>query len=174
VITRRLPLAAAFALLFMLPLDAATAEPDPEVARLGQRLQSIETDPQRNAFAAYERLQARQALQALESAKRKQRPQALQVAKIRIETAEIASRTEFCWSKPAAAMPSAPGPSPSGCGWRPRSRPRKPRGCAKPSKRRRVIVKRRRVCSIPSPVTKRKSSVWRASARPNWPAVRRN
>jgi hypothetical protein len=94
VIAYRLSLVAAFGLLFMLPLDAAAAEPDPEVARLGQRLQAIETDPQRNAFAAYERLQARQALQALEVAKRKLRPQALQIAKIRVETAEMASRTE--------------------------------------------------------------------------------
>ena len=96
---RRLLSNSAFGRLLTLFLAMATAavtaaEPDPEVARLGQRLQAIQTDPQRNAFAAYERLQARQALQALEAAKRKQRPQALQIAKIRIETAEIASRTE--------------------------------------------------------------------------------
>jgi hypothetical protein len=83
------------ALLLTLPVFTATAaEPDPDVARLGQRLQAIDTDPQRTAYAAYERLQARQALQSLQAAKRKQRPQALQIAKIRVEAAEIASRTE--------------------------------------------------------------------------------
>ena len=83
------------ALLLVLPLAAVrAAEPDPDVARLSQRLQAIDTDPQRNAFAAYERLQARQAVQALQTAKRKQKPQALQVAKIRVETAEIAAGTE--------------------------------------------------------------------------------
>ena len=92
---RHLPLAAALALMLMsLCTTVIAAEPDPEVARLGQRLLSIDSDPQRNAFAAYERLQARQAVQALATAKRKQRPLALQIAKIRIEAAEIASRTE--------------------------------------------------------------------------------
>lgn len=73
---------------------AQAAEPDQDVVRLGQRLQAIDTDPQRNPFAAYERLQARQAVQALQDAKRKQKPQALQIAKIRVETAELAARTE--------------------------------------------------------------------------------
>ncbi len=94
---RHFPFAAALALALMLMslcTTAIAADPDPEVARLGQRLLSIDSDPQRNAFAAYERLQARQAVQALATAKRKQRPLALQIAKIRIEAAEIASRTE--------------------------------------------------------------------------------
>ncbi|MFZ5638480.1 MAG: hypothetical protein ACOY82_18030 [Pseudomonadota bacterium] len=82
------------ALLFALPALAPAQERDPDVARLGQRLQAIDTDPERNAYAAYERLQARQAVQDLQSAKRKQRPLILQVAKIRVEAAEIASRTE--------------------------------------------------------------------------------
>lgn len=90
----RMFLAAAFALILALSFSVAAAEPDPDTVRLGQRLQAIDTDPQRNAFAAYERLQARQALQALGAAKRKLRPQALQIAKIRVEAAEIASRTE--------------------------------------------------------------------------------
>jgi uncharacterized protein involved in type VI secretion and phage assembly len=80
--------------LMSLPSWVVAVEPDPDVARLGQRLHVIDTDPQRNAFAAYERLQARQAVQALQAAKRKQRPQALQIARIRVETAEIAARTE--------------------------------------------------------------------------------
>jgi hypothetical protein len=95
VIHHRISLVAALVLMLALPCVAAAAEPDPELVGLGQRLQAIDTDPQRNAFAAYERLQARQALQALEAAKRKQRPQALQIAKIRVEAAEIASRTEL-------------------------------------------------------------------------------
>jgi hypothetical protein len=78
-----------------LPWAAATAaEPDPDVVRLGQRLQAIDTDPTRNTFAAYERLQARQAVQTLQTAKRKQRPLALQIARIRVETAERAAGTE--------------------------------------------------------------------------------
>lgn len=82
-------------LLLALPFAAVRAAgPDPDVARLSQRLQTIDTDPQRNAFAAYERLQARQAVQALQAAKRKQKPLALLIARIRVETAEIAARTE--------------------------------------------------------------------------------
>ena len=92
---RRFATAPALVLAWMLPFATAmAAEPDPDVVRVGQRLQAIDTDPQRNAFAAYERLQARQALQALQVAKRKLRPQVLQIAKLRIEAAEIASRTE--------------------------------------------------------------------------------
>jgi hypothetical protein len=81
-------------LLLALPFIAPAQDRDPEATRLGQRLQAIDLDPERNAFAAYERLQARQAVQALIVAKRKQRPQALQIARIRVETAEIAVGTE--------------------------------------------------------------------------------
>ncbi len=91
----RASMATLLALSFGLSLAVVqAAEPDPEAVRLGQRLQTIDIDPQRNGFAAYERLQARQAVQALQTAKRKQKPQALQIARIRVETAEIASRTE--------------------------------------------------------------------------------
>lgn len=72
----------------------SAAEPDPDVVALAQRLQAIDTDARRNAFAAYERLQARTAVQALQDAKRKQRPLMLQIARMRVETAEIAARTE--------------------------------------------------------------------------------
>ena len=89
------PIIATLALSLVLPFAAVrAAEPDPELVRLGQRLQAIDTDPQQNAFAAYERLQARQALQTLQTAKRKQKPQALQIARIRVDTAEMAARTE--------------------------------------------------------------------------------
>lgn len=84
--------------LFLLALAASApmqaAGPDPDAVPLAQRLQAIDTDPARNAHAAYERLQARQAVQALVAAKRKQRPMALRIARIRVETAEIASATE--------------------------------------------------------------------------------
>jgi hypothetical protein len=82
------------AFLLSLTFVANAAESDAEIERLGQRLRAIDVDPQRNIFAAYERLQARQALQALQAAKRRQRPQALEVAKIRVESAEIAARAE--------------------------------------------------------------------------------
>lgn len=89
------PIIATLALSLVLPFATVrAAEPDPELVRLGQRLQAIDTDPQQNAFAAYERLQARQALQILQTAKRKQKPQALQIARIRVDTAEMAARTE--------------------------------------------------------------------------------
>ncbi len=89
------PIIATLALSLVLPFATVrAAEPDPELVRLGQRLQAIDTDPQQNAFAAYERLQARQALQTLQTAKRKQKPQALQIARIRVDTAEMAARTE--------------------------------------------------------------------------------
>ncbi len=84
-----------FLVLSLLPVVLPrAAEPDPDVARLSQRMQTIDQNPQHNPFAAYERLQARQAIQALQAARRKQRPQALAVAKLRVETAEIAARTE--------------------------------------------------------------------------------
>jgi hypothetical protein len=86
-----LPLALALSLVLS---SAVARAADPDADRLGQRLQAIDTDPQRNAFAAYERLQARQSVQALRTAKRKQRPLALQIARIRVETAELAAGTE--------------------------------------------------------------------------------
>lgn len=76
------------------PVAASAAGPDPEVVALTRRLQALDTDPQRNPFAAYERLQARQALQQLDGAKRKLRLLALEIARMRVETAEIAARTE--------------------------------------------------------------------------------
>jgi hypothetical protein len=83
----------ALALLFaLLPAPASAADPDAD--RLAQRLQGIDTDPVLNAHAAYERLQARQAIQDLRTARRKQRPQALAIARLRVETADIAARAE--------------------------------------------------------------------------------
>jgi hypothetical protein len=82
----------ACALLAALPLHAAD---DPDVLRLGQRLQAIDADAAASGLAPYERLQARHALDALAQARGKQRPEILQVAEWRVETAEIATRTEL-------------------------------------------------------------------------------
>lgn len=68
---------------------------NPDVDRLSQRMRAIEADPQRSNFANYERLQARQALEALDTARANQRDAALRVAEWRVETAEIAVRTEL-------------------------------------------------------------------------------
>ncbi|WP_143703891.1 MULTISPECIES: hypothetical protein [Luteimonas] len=62
--------------------------------QLQQRLQAIDADPDTAGLAAYERLQARQAVSALAEVRSSQRASALQVAQWRVETAEIASRTE--------------------------------------------------------------------------------
>ncbi len=65
-----------------------------EHARLAQRMQQIDLDPERNTLAAYERLQARQALDALAAARGRSRADAQQVADWRVETAELATATE--------------------------------------------------------------------------------
>ena len=86
------------ALLFMLVLLAAPqarAAEDSEAALLDQRLVAIDADASANGLAPLERLQARQAVQALATARARQRPGALRVAQWRVETAEIATRTEL-------------------------------------------------------------------------------
>lgn len=83
----------AFALALAAP-SAALAQDAPDADRLAARLQAIEADPALNNFANFERLQARQALEALREARSSQRSAALQVAQWRVETAEIAARTE--------------------------------------------------------------------------------
>ncbi|HST45356.1 MAG TPA: hypothetical protein VLK29_09050 [Luteimonas sp.] len=84
--------ASVLALGLAVSLSAPAAE-NPDHLRLSQRLQAVETDPTRNALAAYERLQARQALDALAAARGRSRPDALQVAEWRVETAELAAAT---------------------------------------------------------------------------------
>lgn len=83
-------------LLMFLATPAVHAQADPagEVAVLQQRLQAIDADPETAGAAAYERLQARQALTALAGARSSQRASALQIAQWRVETAELAARTE--------------------------------------------------------------------------------
>lgn len=85
----------AFALALLLPL-AAAAQPMPEgdAQILQQRLQAIDSNPDTAGTAAYERLQARQSLVSLANARSSQRAAALQIAQWRVETAELAARTE--------------------------------------------------------------------------------
>lgn len=88
----RLRLAACLTLLLALPL--ARAADDSDLARLQQRLVALDADAALASLASLERLQARQALDALAAARSRQRPSALQVAEWRVETAEVAARTE--------------------------------------------------------------------------------
>lgn len=88
----RLRLAACLTLLLALPL--ARAADDSDLARLQQRLVALDADVALASLASLERLQARQALDALAAARSRQRPSALQVAEWRVETAEVAARTE--------------------------------------------------------------------------------
>lgn len=85
----------AFAMALLLPL-AAAAQPMPEgdAQILQQRLQAIDSNPDTAGTAAYERLQARQSLASLANARSSQRAAALQIAQWRVETAELAARTE--------------------------------------------------------------------------------
>jgi hypothetical protein len=72
----------------------AQAADDPDAARLAQRLQQIDNDLSLAGMASYERLQARQAIERLAAARSRDRENALYVAERRVETAEIAARTE--------------------------------------------------------------------------------
>ncbi len=85
----------ALAMAVLLPL-AAAAQPMPEgdAQILQQRLQAIDSNPDTAGTAAYERLQARQSLASLANARSSQRAAALQIAQWRVETAELAARTE--------------------------------------------------------------------------------
>jgi outer membrane protein OmpA-like peptidoglycan-associated protein len=73
--------------------DAPIAGADP-VAALNQRLAALDADTRLQGMAAYERLRARQSVDALALARSRQREQARQIAERRVETAEIAARTE--------------------------------------------------------------------------------
>jgi len=89
----RLAIAAVLAAALLAGRPALAAD-DPDAARLSQRLVAIEADPALNTFSAYERLQARQAVDALAAARGRKRESALQLAQWRVETAELAVRTE--------------------------------------------------------------------------------
>lgn len=78
------------------PVEAAQRDerPDPELDPLRQRLRALDTDPRSNAHAAYERLRARIALEEAADARRRDRPHALALARLRVDTAEAAVRSE--------------------------------------------------------------------------------
>ena len=90
---RIIAVAAMLAAVMLACLPAQAAD-DPDAARLSQRLVAIEANPALNTFSAYERLQARQAVDALAAARGRKREPALQLAQWRVETAELAVRTE--------------------------------------------------------------------------------
>jgi len=69
-------------------------QPPDNMARLNQRLIALDSDPRTSGLASYERLQARQAIDALLAARSRDQAGALYVAERRVETAEIAARTE--------------------------------------------------------------------------------
>lgn len=93
-IAARAGLLATFAVSLMLSLPQARAADDPDVGRLQQRLVALDADMAFAGMAPLERLQARQAVDALAGVRARQRPSALQVAEWRVETAEIAARTD--------------------------------------------------------------------------------
>jgi len=64
------------------------------VVSLNQRLMTLDADARTSGFASYERLQARQSIDALAAARSRDQGSALYVAARRVETAEIAVRTE--------------------------------------------------------------------------------
>ena len=87
-------LVACFLLALALPQVRAADVPG-GVAALQQRLVALDADPLAAGVAPLERLQARQAVETLAAARARQREGALQVAQWRVETAEIATRTEL-------------------------------------------------------------------------------
>ncbi len=93
-ILRLQALAAALLLATTAPaLAQQPATPD-NVARLSQRLLTLDADARTSGLASYERLQARQAIESLGAARSREQGSALYVAERRVETAEIAARTE--------------------------------------------------------------------------------
>lgn len=82
------------ALLLATAPPAFAQQPPDNMARLNQRLIALDSDPRTSGLASYERLQARQAIDALLAARSRDQAGALYVAERRVETAEIAARTE--------------------------------------------------------------------------------
>ena len=87
-------LTAAFMLALAAPVLAQQPQAPDNVARLNQRLVTLDADTRTSGLASYERLQARQAIEALVAARSRDQGSALYVAERRVETAEIAARTE--------------------------------------------------------------------------------
>ncbi|MBO9715283.1 MAG: hypothetical protein J7507_00325 [Pseudoxanthomonas sp.] len=74
-----------------MPVHAAD---DPDVLRLGARMDALQADPALGRLAAFEQMEARQAIAVLADAKRSERPGALYLADRRVEIAETAAATE--------------------------------------------------------------------------------
>ena len=83
-----------FSCVLLLPALPALSAERPEVVALNQRLVTLQSDPDRAEFAAFERLQAQQAVAALAKARGRQRDSALYIAGRRVEIAETAARAE--------------------------------------------------------------------------------
>ena len=73
----------------------ALADDEALVAQLGQRLMTIQANPDTAELAAFERVQAQQAIAALEEARRRDRDLARYLAERRVEIAETAVRAEL-------------------------------------------------------------------------------
>ncbi|MDQ3229436.1 MAG: hypothetical protein M3Q13_06835 [Pseudomonadota bacterium] len=86
----------ATALLLAMPTSAHAQQPPAadNLALLNQRLLTLDADTRTSGLASYERLQARQAIDVLAAARSRDQGSALYVAERRVETAEIAARTE--------------------------------------------------------------------------------
>ncbi|MDQ3056680.1 MAG: hypothetical protein M3Q96_02885 [Pseudomonadota bacterium] len=86
----------ATALLLAMPTTSHAQQPPAadNLALLNQRLLTLDADTRTSGLASYERLQARQAIDVLAAARSRDQGSALYVAERRVETAEIAARTE--------------------------------------------------------------------------------
>jgi outer membrane protein OmpA-like peptidoglycan-associated protein len=84
----------AVAMLFVPRAQAAGADAAAELAQLGNRLATLDSDPALADKAALERWKARQALAALAVAKSRDRPHLLYVANARIAAAEFAAQAD--------------------------------------------------------------------------------
>lgn len=73
---------------------SAQPAPDPDVARLSQRIAALDADPTTSPLAAYERLRARQAIDAVAAARSRDRAGAVYVAERRVQAAELAARIQ--------------------------------------------------------------------------------
>lgn len=99
--SKRLNLATSMAFCVLLTIAAAAAapalaatQPDPDAARLGAALASLDADPALADHAALERFKARQALAALQVARSRDRPHALYLAEAWVHAAQDAAQAE--------------------------------------------------------------------------------
>jgi hypothetical protein len=72
----------------------AHAADDPDVLRLGARIDRLQADPVLGRLAAFEQMEARQAIAVLADARRSERPGAVYLADRRVEIAETAAAAE--------------------------------------------------------------------------------